>query len=121
VAPCRGETGVLSRPEVRSEAVTRAEGREPKERDEAYWRREADRLRARLRPLKRRADELRLRLQEARVDPGKKKLRSGRGSGGGSTEALSQRLEAVEAEIREREDELYERARRERVLPGWLR
>ena len=118
MAPLRGQTGVLSKPASREPSRAAAE---PADKAEAYWRKEAERLRARLRPLKRRADELRLRLKEARAEPGKKKPHGGRGSGGGSAEALSQRLESLEAEIREREDELQERARRERALPGWLR
>jgi hypothetical protein len=118
VAPYRGETGVLSKPAMREEP---AKTPEPKAgRGEAYWRREAERLRTRLRPLVRRAEELRQRLQEPRADDGKKRPRGSRG-GSGSRDALAQRLASIEAEIREREDELRERARRERALPGWLR
>lgn len=119
VAPYRGETGVLSRPAGRGEPVA-ASG--PKQRDEAYWRREAERLRSRLRPLRRRADELRHRLQEAKTDDGATRTRKGgRSRGANPVEAIALRLESLEAQIREQEDELHERARRERALPGWLR
>jgi len=116
VSPYRGETGVLSRPADRGSAGPSAE---PKEKGEAYWRREAERLRERLRPLKRRAEELRRRIEEARSEPSGKRSRAGAAKAQG--ESLARRLEGIEAEIRERENELYERARRERALPGWLR
>ena len=121
LAPYRGQTGVLSTPASPGGGKAAAE---PKGRGEAYWRREAERLRTRLRPLRRRAEELRLRLDEARAAEWAKRSRSGRGAGGASGasgEALRRRLESVESEIRDREDELHERARREGALPGWLR
>lgn len=121
LAPYRGQTGVLSTPASPGGGKAAAE---PKGRGEAYWRREAERLRTRLRPLRRRAEELRLRLEETRAAEWAKRSRSGRGAGGASGasgEALRRRLESVESEIRDREDELHERARREGALPGWLR
>src|SRR5215471_4528348 len=62
VAPLRGETGVLSTSETRAQTETSPE---PARKGEAYWRKEAERLRTRLRPLKRRAEDLRRRLEEA--------------------------------------------------------
>jgi hypothetical protein len=93
LTPLRGETGVLSKPALleRPEPAV-----EVGHKGEAYWRKEADRLRARLRPLRRRAQDLR-------------------------RESLGRQLGSVETERRELEDELLERARRERALPGWLR
>jgi len=94
---------------------------ETKPRGEEYWRREAERLRSRLRPLKRRAEELRLRLEETKAAEGRKRSGGRRSEGGTSSEGVRRRLESVESEIREREDELVARARREGALPGWLR
>jgi hypothetical protein len=116
MAPRRGETGVLSKPASREDSRMAPER---KARGEAYWRREVERLRTRLRPLRERAAQLRERLQELRTDPGQEPPR--RGSRKASAEALARRLDSLEAEIRDREDELHERARRERALPGWLR
>ena len=118
VAPLRGETGVLSTPAARDAAPARSE---PKPRGEAYWRREAERLRGRLRPLRRRADELRLRLQEARDADWRRRPGQDHGSRRSPAAGLARRLELLEAEISEREDELQQRARREGALPGWLR
>jgi hypothetical protein len=119
LAPERGQTGVLSTraPEgpVLPEIAQKRHG-------EDYWRQQAERLRSRLRPLKRRAEELRLRLREAqdaawRSMPGKTRS----SSASAQPERLAAELASVEAEIREREEELQDRARRERALPGWLR
>jgi hypothetical protein len=117
IAPHRGETGVLSTPAVAptDEATPRAPS--GPRHDEAYWRREADLLRDRLRTLRQRADEVRVRLlhRPRRVE--------GRTAGTASdpTPALKARLTALEAEIRERQERFDERARREGALPGWLR
>jgi len=118
LAPYRGQTGVLSRP-ASPEATTPVAER--KGRGEDYWRREAERLRSRLRPLRRRAEELRLRLEETKAAEWRKRSGGRRSGGGASSEGLQRRLESLESEIREREDELHARARREGALPGWLR
>lgn len=118
LSPYRGETGVLSTPPSPEASKPAAE---PKPRGEEYWRREAERLRSRLRPLKRRAEELRLRLEETKAAEWRKRSGGRRSDGGTSSQGVQRRLESVESEIREREDELLARARREGALPGWLR
>jgi hypothetical protein len=118
MTPYRGETGVLSQPAMPADRTETSKTKERAEgRGESYWRREAERLRERLRPLRQRAAELRQRIQETHSAAGRKPARGGRES----AEALEQRLASIEAEMREREDELHERARREGALPGWLR
>jgi hypothetical protein len=120
LAPRRGETGVLSSappptpPAPADPAPTR--------RGEAYWRQEAERLRERLLPLRERADELRIHIDELDRRP---PSRTRAGSGGRADEARKQaaraRLDALERRMREMEDALQDRARREGALPGWLR
>jgi hypothetical protein len=117
IAPRRGETGVLSTP-----AVTPSDDPAPRapsvpRHDETYWRREAERLHDRLRSLRQRADEVRVKLaQPPRRTEGRRPS-----TASDPTPALKARLTALEAEIRDRQDRFDERARREGALPGWLR
>jgi len=140
LSPLRGETGVLSTaparlspaaPDGGSGAQPRSGGsprgpsagihfrREPPDarpaRGEEYWRREAERLRDRLEPLRERARELALRLEERRRTPGVRPFTDAR------VEALRRRVDGVEARIRELESSFEDRARRAGALPGWLR
>ncbi len=119
VAPLRGETGATSEPAVvptASRTTSADEARESREREraEAYWRREAERHRARVAALHRRADELRARIAEAVARPGRK-------SASRSTAGAEVRLRSLENDIREAESGFEERARRAGALPGWLR
>jgi hypothetical protein len=119
LSPFRGQTGVLSTPAF-------APGEEPEPRpskgghDEAYWRREAEHVHEKVRSLRQKANEIRIRLANA---PSRSEGRKGRAGAASSdpTPALRARLAALEAEIRERRDRFEERARREGALPGWLR
>jgi hypothetical protein len=87
----------------------------PRDRGEAYWRGEWERLRERLHPLRERAEDLRAQIEERRRAPGVKPYSDPR------VGSLQRRLSALEARIREAEDTLHERARRAGALPGWLR
>ena len=113
VAPYRDETGVNSKPAAAPAPEARTQG-DPGQ-GEPYWRREADRLRDRLRPLHERAAELRLKIEERRRQP-RAPL-----SGGPQVVAMERRLRALEERIREAESRFEDRARRERAMPGWLR
>lgn len=113
VAPYRDQTGGSSRPAAPAAVAPAAPGRI---RGEDYWRREAERLRDRLRPLRERAAELRFRIEEKRRQPPRL-----RGGGEAQAGALERRLRAIEERIREAESRFEDRARRERALPGWLR
>jgi len=125
LAPYRAQTGVSSVPAVAPSA--QAEGQSSRSsaraaKAEAYWHREAERVRVRVRGLEARAAEMRLRLEEERQRP----VVFGRGHTGqpkhpAAAPALQAKLAAVEREIREVQDELDDRARREGALPGWLR
>lgn len=112
VAPYRDETGVNSKPAAAPAEPAAAGGHV---RGEEYWRREADRLRDRLRPLRERAAELRLRIEERRRRPRVPV------SGDPQVVGMERRLHALEERIREAESRFEDRARRERALPGWLR
>jgi hypothetical protein len=112
VAPYRDETGVNS---TASAAPAPAAPAPERGRGEEYWRREADRLRDRLRPLRERAAELRLRIEQRRRQPRVPIY------GDPQVTALERRLREVEERIREAESRLEDRARRERALPGWIR
>ena len=132
----RGETGVSSVPAYASSPETGASVH-----DEAYWRREADKLREQLRPLRERAEALRARIDRpAPEHPAVPRASSRSGSGSRRSPSstsetarkaaqaaadkkatLREQLRALETQIRERQDRLEERARKEGALPGWLR
>ena len=91
-------------------------------RGEEYWRREAERVRDRVRALEIEADELRLRVAERAEEEGRSVGRDRRGSTGrGSVATLRARIDALERRIEQMDIDLSERARRARALPGWLR
>jgi hypothetical protein len=123
IAPRRSETGATSvpapslpAPSSRHEAGI-AHG-------EAYWRQEASRLDDRLRPLRRRADALRFKIEHPVARPGRPTTKRGAHSRAATPDpvpALQEQLRELEQEIREREDRLGDRARREGAMPGWLR
>jgi hypothetical protein len=133
VRPFRDETGVRSVPAVAPDSLAPGAragmlGRAGSElvdahgRGQEYWRREADRVRDRVRAMETRADELRLRIAERAEEAGHV-LASGRraSSEAGSAATLRARLLALERRMRQMEIDLSERARRARALPGWLR
>jgi hypothetical protein len=132
VKPYRDETGVASRPAVpmtdesaRQElggdgAAARrkrrsAEGDRSAEGIEERWRSQAERLRARLQPLRDKAADLRLQIEERRRQPGVRPYTD--------LQVLSaqRRLEVLERRIREAESNFEDRARRSGALPGWIR
>ncbi len=117
VAPHRGETGVLSTPAVAPSDEPSPRAPSGPRHDEAYWRREADRLHDRMRSLRQRADEVRFRL----AHPPRRAKGPRQSTASDPTPALEARLAAIEAEMRDRQDRFDERARREGALPGWLR
>lgn len=84
-------------------------------RGEAYWRREAQRLRDRLLPLRSSVEDLRLKIEERRQAAG------GRSPSDPRLRAWERRLRSLEDRIQEWESRLEDRARREGALPGWLR
>jgi hypothetical protein len=123
LAPYRGQTGVLSKPAVEEAgSATAATQEQQGSTDEAYWRREAARVRERTKALRDRADDLRRELQQARdaarSEPWTSRARSPRPP---SIAPREGRLATLEGQIRALELDLEERARRARALPGWLR
>ena len=114
VSPYRDQTGVNSKPVATAGGDLPASPR--RVRGEEYWRREAERLRDRLRPLRERAAELRLRIEERRRQPPRRGM-----AGNPQRVTLERRLHLLEERIRETESRFEDRARRERALPGWLR
>lgn len=133
IAPRRGETGVTSVPASKAIPAAKGTAREGETGDahgEAYWRREADKLHDRLLPLRQRAEALRLRIEHAsRAKPtrpsgkasGKPRASRSQPPASDTVGLLREQLAALEKEIREREDRLEDRARKEGALPGWLR
>jgi uncharacterized coiled-coil protein SlyX len=101
---------------------TRANGK-ARDRGEAYWRREAARVRERLRTLADQAEALRSRMAEHQERKRRQPLRphGSRASGTDPVRALEARIAAIERRMRELEEDLAERARRAGALPGWLR
>ena len=126
VHPFRDETGVRSvpavAPENRPASPTAEKGRG---RGEDYWRREAARVRARVRALEAQASELKAEIaeqaEEATQVLGRRRRSSASLSGGGLANRLRAKLASLERRIREMEEDLADRARRDGALPGWLR
>jgi hypothetical protein len=83
--------------------------------DEEYWRSSAEKLRERLRPLREKADDLRLQIEERRRQPGVRPYSDPR------VVALQRKVDILERRIRDAESSFEDRARRMGVLPGWLR
>jgi hypothetical protein len=114
VRPFRDRTGVASVP-----AAAAGTAREPdagkRGAGESYWRREAERLADRLRPLRSRVADLRRRIDEQWDKPRVRKPSDPK------LETWERELAEAQATIRELESSLEERARREGALPGWLR
>jgi hypothetical protein len=121
ISPFRGETGVSSTVAVPPHPT--GSGRhvdDGRARSEAYWRREAERLRVRLQRARDRVDDLRARLAASEGESGP---RSGeaRMRAAAQAEAWRRQIAAMEARIRESEAHFADRARRAGALPGWLR
>jgi hypothetical protein len=137
VSAYRGQTGVESVPAVdasqprggaavQGTAPGRAGGNGRGSGREAYWRREAERVRTRVRGLEARANELRLQILREEQREHDRPLVFGRGRSTQTTTpstvpGLQAKLAAAEREARAVQDELEDRARREGALPGWLR
>jgi len=122
VRPFRDETGVSSVPAVpagEGEARPPA-GERPRARGEAYWRREAERVRERVQAMEAQAAGLRAQIAE-RVEEAGRLERGRRSTGPASPATLRAKLAGLERRMRQTEESLAERARREGALPGWLR
>jgi hypothetical protein len=117
VSPYRDQTGALSTPAVASspEPADPPNAGRPAARSEAYWRREAQRLRDRVRRLDDQMDGLRTRIDDRRRRPGVRPFSDPQ------IEAWQRRLRVLEERKREEESLFEERARRAGALPGWLR
>lgn len=124
MAPCRYQTGALSRvgngtgekPEQPGgQPRMGARGRARPDDPEADWRAQWRSVDQKARKLRGQARELRQEAEEAPRHPKKPIL------GRRSPSLLLTRAKALEAEARELEEEFNERARREGALPGWLR
>ena len=130
VHPFRSETGGDSVPAFVPAAAALRESRAgtrgaARAHGEEYWRREAEKTRDRMRTLVDQAETLRARIA-AHEEAQSRSQRSGRrGSsattGSDTTAALRGRLVVLERRMRELEEQLADRARREGALPGWLR
>ncbi len=126
VHPFRDETGVRSVPAVSPEERSApASAEKPRGRGEDYWRREAGRVRGRVRAMQAQAAELRASIAEQADEAAhfltRRRRSSASLSGDGSGSRLQSRLAVLERRIRETEEDLAERARRDGALPGWLR
>ena len=126
VRPFRDETGVRSVPSVApKERSAPALAETPRRRSEAHWRREAARVRERIRAMEAQASDLRASIAEQADEAahflGRRRRSSASLSGDGSSSRLRAKLASLERRIREMEEDLGERARRDGALPGWLR
>jgi hypothetical protein len=124
VRPFRDQTGVRSIPAVGPDdhpAAAPADER-PRRRGEDYWRREAARVRDRVRAIAAQAADVRAEIAE-RAEEGllTRRRRSGSSSSPRSETTLRAKLATLEGRMRQIEDDLADRARRDGALPGWLR
>jgi len=119
----RDQTGVRSVPAEAPAAPAPLEEplARPTGRGESYWRREAARARERVLSLEAQAGELRARIAERAEEAGRALTRRRRSSSGGSDATIRAKLAGIERRIRQEEEDLSERARRDGALPGWLR
>jgi hypothetical protein len=120
VHPLRNETGVASVPAASPEAPPPEPRPSSRGHGEAYWRREAARVRDRVLALEGQAATVRAQIEESDARQAQLSRRA-TASAGGSKAHLEARLAGLERRIRQLEDDLAERARRESALPGWLR
>jgi hypothetical protein len=125
VRPFRDQTGVRSIPAVGPDdhpAAAPADER-ARRRGEDYWRREAARARDRVRAIAAQAADVRARIAE-RAEEGRQLARRGRAGSSSSPRSeatLQAKLATLEGRMRQIEDDLADRARRDGALPGWLR
>ena len=115
LAARRDENGVFTTSSPETPTAVEKPARGSSEQGEEYWRREADKMRDRVRPLLERADALRERIAERRRKPGVRPY-----SDPGIV-ALERDLARLLEQAREFEERLEDRARRARAMPGWLR
>jgi hypothetical protein len=121
----RDQTGVHSVPAAAPEESPAPASREEPARGkgEDHWRREAARVRERARALEAQAAGVRAQIAESAAEASRlltRRRRSSR-SGSGSEATLRAKLEALERRMRQSEEDLLDRARRDGALPGWLR
>lgn len=124
LAPYRGQTGATSERGAEEPRSPRRRGRGEapalaedvaRARREAYWRREAEKVRLRLDRLRDEAADLRQRVAD------RPEKRSARLLEDPQVVAWKRRIALLEARVSEEEMRLVDRARRDGALPGWLR
>jgi hypothetical protein len=121
ISPFRDETGVSSTVAVPPRVTApRREADDGRARTEAYWRREAERLRLRLQRMRDRVDDLRGHVAASEAQSGRRSPEA-RSQRAAQVEAWERQIGTLEARIREEEAQLADRARRAGALPGWLR
>jgi hypothetical protein len=114
VSPHRGEVGAFTVPARPDGGLAQAPDRTAR-RGEDYWRKEAQRTRSRVRTLRDQLDRLRGQMAE------RERLPEVRPVTDPQLQALRRSAAALEQRIRDEEERLEDRARREGALPGWLR
>jgi len=119
--PFRHETGVASVPAVSpgDVAAPARPAARPGTRGEEYWRREAARVRERVAGFAAQAEAVRATLEEREEE--RRRAVGRTRTTGASDRTLRTRLAGLERRMRQLEDDLRDRARREGALPGWLR
>jgi hypothetical protein len=118
VSDRRAQTGGSSSPAALSGAPaerSRPAAAEPARRGEAYWRSQADKTRERVLRLHDRLEALRVRVDQRRRTPGVRPYSDPQ------VRTLTEETARLQARVRDLEDDLLDRARRDGALPGWLR
>ena len=112
VSKLRAQTGVASKPQSKIRATP---ARPSRQAERERWRRELERLERRNESLVDRIYKLQKKIEERRRIPGVSLYFDS------EVGAWQAQIERLRTRVREREERLFERARRARVPPGWLR
>jgi hypothetical protein len=121
VRPYRDQIGGASKPAVRPGGAEARAKPAASGRSEEKWRQEAARVRTRVAALQEQARKLREQIDRAKEKRGSASGRSGQRARWEVEDAREKRVREIEAQARDVQAELEDRARREGALPGWLR
>jgi hypothetical protein len=120
MAPLRDQTGVSSTVAAPPPSAPGRAADDGQAKSEAYWRKEADRVRTQLQRTRDRIEDLRSRIAASEA-PSHPRSEEARTRGAARVEAWRRQVAMLEAHIRESEGTFADRARKAGALPGWVR
>jgi hypothetical protein len=121
MAPLRDQTGVNSSGAVVTRRGPPARGgNDAAGKTEAYWRREAEKLRVRQQRARDRIETLRSKMAAVQAQSGPRSAET-RARGSAQVEVWVGQIATLEARLREEDARFADRARQAGALPGWVR